>query len=728
MRWRMLGGAGALVAGLAAATVLAGRANPAEMTVRHGLVFVLVAGLFAGIALAAWRGAGGGAGWRSMTPGVLMAVPVAALYGSDSFNALVAESASLRIGSLGLIPLLLAVGIGLTEGAGKVRARRVGVSRWGISVVDLLALAVAGIGFGDLLLKITDGEAEATAIWLAALGAMAGLVLPFGRTPPADGWRVYLWPLVLPLGFALASNGDNELRHLLITSGGARALAALLVGLAVYAGWLLRPGVDSAGTLERARERLVRHRGWLLAGTLLGIGLLQAGSYRAVTMDDLARYWIVAEAVLSGQGYPTWSAGMGIAQATAGGMVADAPLLPLLMAVSFGVSGHWYHSAQLPIILANVALPGVLFLALRAVAKRDDIALAGALLTVLFPPFQVVVLGAAEPDSVFVLELVAAAWLLARMAGRETGRWDALGLGVVLVLVALTRPEGPVYAVAIAAVAVGLGRSWWWAAPGGIVLAGMGLFAGFIWLTTDALWPTRSSGFSVAHIGENLEFARTGAYEYYARILLLNDWRGPLLLVLLAGLFGLGTWKLVRRKSVLLALPLAALAQVTLTMAVAPEGFHREEPTEMFRHLAYGMPFVTAMAAVGAGEVLGWRWRFGWSGPLLGLLTVVLIGGQIYLLGTPEEWYHGQNSGSLLRGGDIYVQATDMFQNPIALPCDGCTAAEGGGFDGFRERLFAHYGEFDMHGETMGMSYAVLTGVLSAVALGAALTRRPVRG
>ena len=719
MRWRASGGAGALTVGSAAATVLAGRAQPLEMTVGHLLAFALAAGLFAAIALAAWRGAVNAA-WRSMSGGLGMAVPLAALYGSDSFNALVVESASLRIGLLALIPLLLGVGIAVSEANGKATAGRVGVGGWHVAAVDLL-LAAAGVGFADLLLKITVGATEAAAIWLAAVGATAGLVLLFGRMRLATGQRVYLGPLLVPLAFALASNGNNELRHLLITSGGARTLAALLLGLAVYGGWLLRPG-KSAEALARAWARLARHRGWLLAGALLGIGILQAGSYRAVTMDDLARYWIVADDVLAGQGYPSWSAGMGIAQATAGETVVDAPLLPLLMALSFGVSGHWYHSAQLPIMLANVALPGVLFLSLRAVVRRDDIALAAALLTVLFPPFQIVVLGAAEPDAVFVLELAAAMGLLARMA-RGTGRKDAVGLGAVLVLVALTRPEGLVYALMIAATALALGRSQRWAIPGALAVAGMALFAGTIALTTDALWPPRSSGFALAHIGENLEFMRTGAYDHYAGVLLLDDWRGPVLLVLLAALFALGTWKLARQRSVLVALPLAALAQVTLTMAVAPEGFHREEPSEMFRHLAYGLPFVTAMAALGAREILAGNWRFGASGPLLALLAVALIGGELYVLGTPEEWYHGHNSGSLLRGGDIYVQALDIFKNPIALPCDDCTAAQGGAFDGFRKRLFTHYGRFDMHGETVGMSYAVLTGVLSAVALGAALVR-----
>ena len=58
----------------------------------------------------------------------------------------------------------------------------------------------------------------------------------------------------------------------------------------------------------------------------------------------------------------------------------------------------------------------------------------------------------------------------------------------------------------------------------------------------------------------------------------------------------------------------------------------------------------------------------------------------------------------------------ELFQNPIALPCRDCADAES-----FRERLFDNYRPFDMHGDTVGISYSALTGVLSAVALGVAL-------
>ena len=88
--------------------------------------------------------------------------------------------------------------------------------------------------------------------------------------------------------------------------------------------------------------------------------------------------------------------------------------------------------------------------------------------------------------------------------------------------------------------------------------------------TTDALWPPRSSGFAVGNIGENLEYVRTNMYWYYVRVLLVNDVRAPLLLLLLGGSFLFGVWTLVRRRSVLLALPAALLVNLGRTLAVDP--------------------------------------------------------------------------------------------------------------------------------------------------------------
>ncbi|MDP6508570.1 MAG: hypothetical protein QF573_05965 [Chloroflexota bacterium] len=316
-------------------------------------------------------------------------------------------------------------------------------------------------------------------------------------------------------------------------------------------------------------------------------------------------------------------------------------------------------------------------------------------------------------DAVFVLELVIAIGLLARAA---TGRGRPVALGVVLLLMALTRPEGLVYAGVLAVATAAFGRSRKWLLPGAIALAGGAAFAALVALTTDAAWPSRGSGFALANLGENLDYLRHNTWWYYGRVLLLDDLRAPALLALLGGLFAVGCWTAARGRWLVAALPAALLANLGLTLAVDPEVLRAAEPAEMFRHLGYGLPVVTAMAALGARELLRWNWRANWTGAVLAVIVVALIGGEIYVLATPEEMYHWNKSGSLLRGGDIYVEALEMFQNPITLPCADCPDLEG-----FRERLFDHYRPFDMHGDTVGISYAALTGVLSAVALGVTL-------
>jgi hypothetical protein len=136
----------------------------------------------------------------------------------------------------------------------------------------------------------------------------------------------------------------------------------------------------------------------------------------------------------------------------------------------------------------------------------------------------------------------------------------------------------------------------------------------------------------------------------------------------------------------------------------------------MFRHIGYGFPVFGMVVAVGIGEILRRRQRI-----LEGLAMVValtLIIGELFVLATPEEWYHGNNSGSLLRGGDIYVEAIHLIRNPIIVPCSSCPSlADEVGFDGFRNDLFGHYDEFDMHGDTVGISYATITGLMSAILL-----------
>ncbi len=719
----------ALSAALVAGAVVGGRARPWEGSLAFLLVFAGVAGPhLVAMGLARKRAVSGGL-LRLLIAGLAALALVIPIYASDSWNNAVAEDAFLKGLTLAALLLPWVVFVGIE----RVSRLRLGVgrgSRVEISLPLAGVLVVAAAGFLDLVVKVAVGAEAPAWLWVGMVPMLLGGLAVFGRVP-GGGARmtrsVYLGPLLAPTVFAFLTHADTHLRLLVLTSGGARLLTGLLLVVALGVAYLLRPTAGVSTDFRReVVDRVGRARYWLIGTSLLGIGILQAGSYRVVAMDDLARYWIIAEDIMGGRGYPAWAGGGGIAQAAAGELWVDPPVFPLLVAASFGVAGHLYHSVQIPIVLANVALPALLFVAFRALVGRDDIALGAALLTVLFPPFQIHLLGAAEPDAVFVVELVLAMWLLARIGRAQDFRWlEHAGLGVVLVTLALTRPEGLVYAGVMGLWLAAFRRSWEGATAGGVVLAGVVAFAAFIALTTDARWPPRSSGFAMPNIGENLEYVRTNMYWYYVRVLLLNDVRAPLLLLLLGGSFLFGVWTLARRGSVLAALPAAMLVNLTLTLAVDPEVLRADEPAELFRHLAYGLPIVAAGAAVGAWQALRrLPRRIAWPGPLAGLVMVALIGGEIYVLATPEEMYHWNKSGSLLRGGDIYVEAVELFQNPIALPCDGCFPEEAGaGFAGFRERLFDHYREFDMHGDTVGISYEALTGVLSAVALAVVMVR-----
>ena len=121
---------------------------------------------------------------------------------------------------------------------------------------------------------------------------------------------VYLGPLLAPTVFAFLTHADTHLRLLVLTSGGARLLTGLLLVVALGVAYLLRPTAGVSTDFRReVVDRVGRARYWLIGTSLLGIGNLQAGSYRVVAMDDLARYWIIAEDIMGGRGYPAWAGG-----------------------------------------------------------------------------------------------------------------------------------------------------------------------------------------------------------------------------------------------------------------------------------------------------------------------------------------------------------------------------------------------------------------------------------
>ncbi len=706
--------------GLVAANLFVGRANPWQATLPHGAVFVLGAAASAGLML--WLLREGVGRNRVLDPVIasLPGIPLAAVwllvYLRDDLNAAIAGSFNLRI-LLGVSLLILpALGVALWE---RRQQRHLFVSIGGHvrrRISESLLALVAASGIWDLVVKATVGESPGSWIWLGVIPVWFGILAAIVSQPPVGLTRrglrgLGLAVLTAPIGLSIATQFENPVRHLIVTSGGARILALLLLSLTAYLAWLLI-NLSSEPGGERISITLYRHRTAAILISLLGVGLLQAASYVAVTMDDLGRYWTAADFLQNGIGYPVWAGDEGTAQAGSGEPWVDPPAFPLMILGSFAAAGHYFHSAQIPTFVANLFLPAAIYLSARTLAVGRSVAFIAASLTVLFPPFQIHTLGAAEPDSVFVLELALGVLFLARACRANAGTPDKLALGIVAGLMALTRPEGLIYAgaftLALPIVRRDL-RSW--LSPL-IAAAATFSFVFFIAAATDAFWPARSSGLSPDNIGTNLNSLVLVAWPYYARVLLMDDLRALVLVAIFAITLILGVARLAGANRAMLAVPAALAINVVAALALNPFALRSSEPTEYFRHLSYGLPLLALLSAVGIDWVLraldcrGAVFRAApWA------LALALIFGELYLLATPEEFYHGNTAGSLLRGGDIYVQALDLVRHPIELSCDVCEPVLGGGFTGFRQRLFDHYGTYDMHSNTVGISYQVISAV-----------------
>ncbi|MBM4435921.1 MAG: glycosyltransferase family 39 protein [Actinobacteria bacterium] len=542
-------------------------------------------------------------------------------------------------------------------------------------------------------------------------------------------------PLALPWVAALVVTAPAAPRHELASSAGAQALALLLAAYAVGAAvtlWraeTLRPELGYVGALQAQAARVAP---WLAIASLLGAGVLQAASYIAITVDDLARYWSVADSLSHGLGYDVWAGGGGTAQAGAGEQWMDPPALPAFQAVTFAVLGHTLPAALAPMFVANSALPALAYLAARALGVGYGVAYAAGLLTAVTPPIQIYSLGAAEPDPIFAAGLALVGALFAQVLRSRRPRVLWLAFGAAAGLVALTRPEGPLYATLLLAAAAAAQRSRWTVA--GLVTAGV-LVAPFMGLSQALVgrpWPQQPQGLSFGNLATNLGIGFDQVWPRTGRLLLLDDARFSVLGGALALSFVGGAAALVRRRWALGALPLAALLNLGITLGIDPGALRTTETSELIRHVAPAFPAIVLVGAVGV-DVLGraaaqWavrrRWRVVPGRLTVGLGVVAgtyLAAGSLYLLATPEEFHHGGGNGALLRA-DIYVNAPELWRDPYPLPCPPC-AGPTWDFNDFRFQLFARFRPLDVHSGSDGAAYQTLTGALAALGFAASLGR-----
>ena len=570
----------------------------------------------------------------------------------------------------------------------------------GAACASLLGLAIAdGIG----------------GFWVPGMGWVGGIVAggALGSRSAQGGVSVCrkisisTLPLLGAWFMAVIASFPAAPRHELATSAGAQALggslAVMLAGASVA---LLRaerrqPGTSVLGTVRLAASTNVRV---VVTLSLLLIGALQAASYSAVTMDDLLHYWSVADNVSWRGTYPFWS------------NRTDLPVFPMTLLVSFGLLGHTYHAALAPLFVANLFLPLAIFGAARAFEVSRTVAYVVAVLSVVFPLIQVYSLGAVEPDPIFILLLALATLVVGRIVRAPERRGWAVLLGLLAGLAATTRPEGPLYAGLFVLGAIIATRR---AATGLAALSAAAVIAPFVVYVYSGLgrpWPTAGQSFSLPQFIENAGVIGSSTWPAASRVVLMNDVRFAILMGLILALFAFGSLALAGRYPGLILIPLAAVINIIGTVGLSASTIRPGELSEFVRHIAYPTPIVAVMVALGVGSASrcfgqGPRSRFS-TAALATAAAVYLAAGSLYVLGTPEEYFHGHNSGSLLTN-QVYVNAPELWQNPFYLPCLPCPETEWD-FTNFRADLFDWYRPFNNRSDSAGTSYQTLTAAVAA--------------
>ncbi len=628
------------------------------------------------------------------------------------------------LGELG--PLLAAGSLGVVVVA--VRS-----SRFKTPAMTMTFGGAAGIGTTIIFLLLVNTPASHSTLaagW--AIGAATALVImtvPTARHEHVLGdLPIRILPTMLAWVVALAASVPSRVRHELSSSDGALALAiaiTICVIAFVVLLWTASIGSGPQPYLYRVKSRYQKLSPFLMYVCLLGIGVLQAMSYSSVAIDDLGRYWSIADSLTNGIGYDIWEAGASTAQGIEGSRWMDLPTLPILMIGTFAVTGHTYASALLPMAIANTLLPALAFMTTRALGVGISMAFSAAVLLTVMPTFQIYSLGAAEPDPIFAALVMGLAWTYTRALEHSSGRrWFLLGL--VAALLALTRPEGPLYALTLVLFGVASTRSI--RTLGAVTVPLTALVLPFVLVSVASVgrpWPQAPQGLGVDSLVQNVSVAANHVWEFLARVLLLNDVRFPIFTGVLFGAFVVGAWALTARRRAFGALPLAVIGNLVITLSIRPLALSPDEPQEFLRHVGPAFPIFVVVVTYGIhAATKNLTARFPISSPgitAFGLAAAIYFTvGSLYLLATPEEFHHGDRSGSLLRS-DIYVNADTLWSHPITLPCPPCTEYGPWDFMAFRNELFDHYRAYDAHSSSDGAAYQTLTGLLAALGLAAAL-------
>lgn len=581
----------------------------------------------------------------------------------------------------------------------------------GVGCAALLHVAIAG---GPL------GLQWALPGWL--VGAAVVISLMRVSPLPATRLRTGIGLRVLPTGAAwitaLITTLPAAPRHELATSASAQSLASFVAGwlmLAMFLLWRSENLPVELSHIERFRRILAGFAPGIATLALLLVGGFQAASYSEITIDDLGQFWATADAIASGGDYPIWE------------NRASLPGLPLLLLGSFAFFGRTFPAALAPMFIANVLLPWLIYRAALAAKASRSASFAIAVIATVLPPVQIYSLGSAEPDPVFIALLAAAVWSFMHVLRTVEPRHSILALGGVAAALAVTRPEGPLYAGLLLLAAFAATPSRWTGA--GIATSAVLILplVVFSLVRLGRPWPVAGQDFSFENLVSNTGIVGDVTWPRVSRLVLLDDVRFPLLMAAILFLVLIGSIDLARRRWAYIVLPAAVITNIVakLGISVYMVRLRPDAPQEFVRHVAYPMPIVAVVAAVGVTAVAGLAWKRGElafrTSQALGIAAAVyLAAGSLYILATPEEFHHGNRSGSLL-SASIYVNAPELWRNPIDLPPIDWS------FTDFRRALFAWYEPFDNHSVSDGAAYQTLTGAAAAAGLAALLAAAPAR-
>ena len=417
-------------------------------------------------------------------------------------------------------------------------------------------------------------------------------------------------------------------------------------------------------------EAIAASRKWSIPLSLALLGLLQGASYLWVIGDDFTRYWNVADAIRSWSGYPAIANIPIYVQIGEPTYCIDLPGFSILLLPAFALAGHNTLGAEIPSLLANVALPILLYLFYRRAGISRAIAFAGSCALVTQPFFRLYTLNAPVPDAVFLALLVATAMTFEAVIDRQrVGAW--LVFGFMAGAITLTRPEGIFFLGFMGLVLLPTLRTRGPYLAAAVWLAMVLPFVALMYSTFGFLWPNNAgTTIGLKNISVNLYWLQQNTMRWYANAFNLSVPQLEALLALLAAGVIAGSIWLARRQWQLAILPLASVANLAVVFMVdqTVSGVHLW--FDFFRHVSYGLPFLL-LPLLFALSRLSQKASATWVSSsavraLAALLLLTISFYQLDVLSHPSGTY-GSGSTQLLTS-DIWVSFQDIVAHRYQLP------------------------------------------------------------